>query len=436
MLQGILRGLFAQPADWLTSFLTVEGLRQVGALVFALLAAWPLSRLLERLLERAKRQLIRLPWVQRVLSLADDVALPLAVWLLGRFATASFRSLGWGHSFLAWIAPFVGLWLIFSFLDAFLSINLPAEQARVWGRQVLLPGMLLAAALHGVGLLDNVLQWGFWLPDGLHVTIGSLLGGTAVIAIFFALSRGARQFLARVFLPQAGAEPALTQAVSTLVAYAIIIVGMLAALNVLGVPLTTLAVVAGGLSVGLGFGLQDIVSNFVSGFILMFERSIGPRDVVQIGDTVGIVQTVGVRSMVIKTLDNVELIVPNSRFLTEAVTNFTRADPIVRVSVSVGVTYNSEPRDVEQALLEAAQHARVLVEPAPTVQFRDFAASSLNFDLLVWTDDAAGLPTLTSDLRYRIWDALAAHNIEIPFPQRDIHIRSIERGSAGAGAQG
>lgn len=421
---GTLQDLIAQPSDWINGILSTAGLRQVVAFALALLAAWPIGRLLRRFLDTVKGPLARIPWVRRLFALADAGVLPFAAWVLGRLMVTSFRGLGWEHDFLTWIVPFIGLWLFYRLVDALLSFNLPPEHVRLWSRQVLLPVILLTAALHGVGLLDNLLQWGFSLPDGLHITVGSVIAGIAVIIVFFALSRGAREFLERVFLPQAGAEPALVHTISTLVAYAVIVVGVLVALNVLGVPLTTLAVVAGGLSVGLGFGLQEIVSNFVSGFILVFERSIEPGDVVEIGGTTGIVQNIGVRSMVIKTRDNVELVVPNSRFLTETVTNFTRADPIVRVRISVGATYDADPREVEQALLEAAEHPRVLTEPAPTVRFRDFGESSLNFDLLVWTDEAARIASLTSDLRYRIWDALAARDIEIPFPQRDIHIRS------------
>ncbi|NIW95609.1 MAG: mechanosensitive ion channel, partial [Phycisphaerae bacterium] len=219
-------------------------------------------------------------------------------------------------------------------------------------------------------------------------------------------------------------SPALNQALSTLTAYGVIIIGTVVALNMMGVDLTLLAVVAGGLSVGLGFGLQEVVSNFVSGFILMFEQSIGPGDVIEVGDDVGIVQTIGVRSTIIRNRDNVELIIPNSRLLSETVTNLTRSDQQVRIRISVGVTYSADPQAVKQALLEAVQHPFVSEQPAPSIQFRDFGDSSLTFDLLVWTDKAFQSLNLASDLRYQIWDALKAHNIEIPFPQRDIHIRS------------
>jgi small-conductance mechanosensitive channel len=220
-------------------------------------------------------------------------------------------------------------------------------------------------------------------------------------------------------------EPALANTISIVITYTIITLGVLVALSSIGINLSTLTVVLGGLSVGLAFGLQEIVNNFVSGFILLFERSIEIGDIVEVDQNVGIVQRIGVRSTTIKTRDNVELIIPNSYFLTQVVTNMTRSEDLVRTRVSVGVSYNARPREVEQALLEAAaQHPQVLSDPPPSIQFKDFGDSSLDFELFVWTNQAFQTPKLTSELRYNIWDALAARNIEIPFPQRDIHIRS------------
>jgi small-conductance mechanosensitive channel len=227
------------------------------------------------------------------------------------------------------------------------------------------------------------------------------------------------------FLQNAGVDSGLVQTISAITSYAIIGIGILVALGSIGLNLTTLTVIAGGASVGLAFGLQEIFNNFISGFILIFERSLEPGQVVEVDDNTGRVETVGIRSTTIRTLDNVELIVPNSRFLTETVTNMTKTEDLVRAQVDVGVSYNSDPHQVREVLLQAARkHPKILAEPAPTVQFRDFGASSLDFSLFVWTDDALHLAPLKSDLRYDIWDALAAHNIEIPFPQRDIHIRS------------
>jgi small-conductance mechanosensitive channel len=306
-----------------------------------------------------------------------------------------------------------------------LQVTLPPAPARLWTRKVLLPLTLLAALLYLTGFLDDFLQVRAVGGQFQNITIGSILAGIALVIIFFVIARIIWRFLERSFLPEAGAEAGLTHAIATLIGYSLIILGVIAGLVAMGVDLTTLAVIAGGLSIGLGFGLQQLVSNLVSGYILMFEKSIEPGDIIQLADTVGTVQHIGIRSIVIRTPHNKEVIIPNSYFLTEMMTNLTRTDRIVRVDIKIGVGYEVNPLEVEQALLAVAQHPRILDNPAPMVQFLDFGESSLDFALMVWTDDPAGIPRLTSELRYRIWDSFKERNIEIPYPQREVHVRSI-----------
>jgi small-conductance mechanosensitive channel len=148
--------------------------------------------------------------------------------------------------------------------------------------------------------------------------------------------------------------------------------------------------------------------------------------VVEVGGSTGRVEDVGIRSTRIKTNDNVDLIVPNSNFLSNVVKNFTRSDIRVRVDIAVGVSYRSDPRQVEAALLRAADHPQVLTSPSTKVEFAGFGDSSLDFNLQVWTNDPLRVRPFSSQIRFRIWDELKAAGIEIPFPQRDIHIRSLD----------
>jgi small-conductance mechanosensitive channel len=150
--------------------------------------------------------------------------------------------------------------------------------------------------------------------------------------------------------------------------------------------------------------------------ILLSERSIKPGDVVRVGDTLGVVEDIGIRSMRIKVLDNINLIVPNNRFLSNTVTNYSQGNQLVRIRIPVGVSYDSEPREVEEALLEAAKQPLVLNKPTPTLHFTDFGDNSINFALLVWTNDAINIPSLSSQLRYNIWNVLATRKIEMPPP--------------------
>jgi small-conductance mechanosensitive channel len=417
--------LLQQIGQWL------EGWRlppQLLMLVLVLGLAWLLQPFLRRMLNVTEQRLTDIPWTRKLITVIEYVMLSATARILVQLSIEIFRSAGLSSSLLELAARLITLWFIYNLLAVLFIINMPEAQAKFWTKSVLLPVIMVIALLRLFGLLDQIQAWGFPLGQReLRITVGSIFFGVVTLTLFFILSQGVRQFLQQVFLPRAGAAPALTQAISALVSYTIVVLGAAAALSAMGIDLTTFAVIVGGLSVGLGFGLQEVVNNFISGFILLFERSLGPGDVIRINDETGVVQSVGIRSTTVRTRSDIELIVPNSYFLTEVVTNLTRTRRSVRVRISVRVSYNSKPREVQKALLEAVvDHPHVLSEPAPRVQFKDFGESSLDFDLLVWTNQAHRIPGFSSELRFNIWDTLAAHNIEIPFPQQEIHIRSSQ----------
>jgi small-conductance mechanosensitive channel len=178
--------------------------------------------------------------------------------------------------------------------------------------------------------------------------------------------------------------------------------------------------------------LQKIVSNFISGLMLLSEQSMLPGDVIDLNGRLGTVEQVNIRSTTIRTINNVDLVVPNETFITTEVTTFTKGDTRVRLLIPIGVSYHSDPRQVRQVVSKvAAEHSLVLSRPAPDLLFRGFGDSSLNFELAVWIDQPIRAPRITSDLYYMIWEALKAHQIEVPFPQRDLHLRSGWEAVAG-----
>ncbi len=413
-----MQDLLSQPA-------IIQVLLFVVLLFFSLL----LKKMTQPLLLRWQKQLTHplleeYSWMNNIFLLIRRALLPSAALILGKITISIFMQLNWPYQTLEWAMPFLLVWLVYRVVMMFLTIQLPVEQANVWRNQILPPIVLMVTMLHAVGLLDNF--WKFGIPvSGIRLTVGTILVALLIIYLSLLLSSIVRDFLGDRFLPGAGIERSATEIIATLVGYAIVVTGLFTALSVVGIPLNTFTLIAGGLSVGLGFGLQELMSNFVTGFVLLFEGSIRPGDVIQVGDTLGMVEDIGIRSMRITDVDNINLIIPNNRFLSDMVTNFSQDDPRVRVHVAVGVAYDADPREVEKALLEAAQqHPDVLPEPAPSVYFTDFGDNSLNFDLLVWSVNAFEIAKLSSDLRYNIWDALTSRKIEIPFPQRDIHIRS------------
>lgn len=220
-------------------------------------------------------------------------------------------------------------------------------------------------------------------------------------------------------------EPAPRYVLSRALQYAVWLVGILVALQVLGFNLTTITVVAGALGVGIGFGLQSVVGNFVCGIVLLFEQPIRIHDRVTVENVEGNVVDINFRSTTIITNDNISIIVPNSHFINNAVINWSHGDPKVRIHVPVGVAYGSDVQLVTQTLLEVASHTEgVLERPEAEVRFKEFGGSSLNFELLVWTTNAPLHLRLKSRLNYAIDAAFRSKGIQIPFPQRDVHLKS------------
>ena len=425
----ILQHFYSEFPGGIQALLSESAIRQIMLFVLLLLLALLLKKAVQRLLMKWQSKLAahsllkQFPWLNNLFLIVRRALLPLAVWGLGQIMIALFAQIRWHTAILEWAMPLVILWLAYRVAVMFLRLQLPAEQAKVWRNQILPPIVLVIALLHGVGLLDDF--WGLGVRlSGIRLTIGAVLMALLILYLSLLLSAVVQDFLGDRFLPRAGIERSVREIIATLVGYAIIATGLFTALSVVGIPLNTFTLIAGGLSVGLGFGLQELMSNFVTGFVLLFEGSIRPGDVIRVGDTMGVVEDIGIRSMRITDLDNVNLIIPNNRFLSDTVTNFSQNDPKVRLHIAVGVSYNANPRKVEKALLEAAKHPLILHKPAPHVYFTDFGDNSLNFELLVWSIEPIKIPQLSSDLRYNIWDTLTKQNIEIPFPQRDIHIRS------------
>jgi len=185
----------------------------------------------------------------------------------------------------------------------------------------------------------------------------------------------------------------------------------------MGVNLTALTVIIGGLSVGLGFGLQELINNFVSGFILLTERSLAPGDVIEVDDNIGTVQKIGLRTMLITTPDDVELIIPNGHLLGSTVKSFTHRSPEMRVHVGVTAAAVHPPVEVQAALVEAAQHPEVLAAPPPVALLLELEGDLIRYDLEFWIPQPARAPYVTSDVRRRIWELFAARGIAMSAPQ-------------------
>ncbi len=249
-----------------------------------------------------------------------------------------------------------------------------------------------------------------------------------LIIIFFVLSKVLRRLLRKRILTHLKLADGTQFAILRLFHFTIMLIGILIAFNSIGINFTSLTVTFGVLGVGIAFGLQNITSNFISGIILLFERHVNVGDYVTVQDTsgnivIGQVKSINIRATKIVTIDNVTLIVPNSQFIQNTVTNWSVSDPKIRISINVGVAYGSDTELVKKLLLKAAdEHEDVLKEPSPIVIFESFGESSLNFRLSAWIQHPIYRIKVTSDLHYAIDSLFRENNVTIPFPQRDVHI--------------
>lgn len=259
----------------------------------------------------------------------------------------------------------------------------------------------------------------------------SLLKVVSIVLAIALIVTGAR-FLKRLLVSRLLAERVHDEgarfALGTITQYLVVFFGVLVVLQSAGINLSSLAVLSGTIGIGIGFGLQNIANNFFSGIIILLERPVKVGDRIQVGEVNGDVVRIAIRSTTILTNDNINIIVPNSEFVSNRVINWSHNDRNLRVTVPVGVSYSSDPEEVRRILLQVAtDHPDILDRPSPDVIFSDFGNSSLDFELRVWTRTRIQAPKiLRSEVNFRIFEAFRRHGIEIPFPQTDVHFRSTD----------
>ncbi len=279
--------------------------------------------------------------------------------------------------------------------------------------------------MNAVNAAGVPLSWNAPLPGVTLSLVQIFLLIALLIAVFWISSR-TKRFLFNRFLAKSGLDRSLQYAIAQIVSNVVLIVGIFIVLDNAGIHLGALTVFAGAVGVGVGFGLQNIASNFISGLVILAERPITVGDRVEVAGIAGQVQHIRARSTVIVTNDNITMIVPNTKFIDSPVTNWTYGDPRVRFRLPVGVAYGSDVNKVREALLAAAsENANTLKDPAPSVFLEKFGENSIDFELVVWSSEMSYRPRrYRSDLNFAMDQKLRDAGIEIAFPQRDLHIRS------------
>lgn len=319
------------------------------------------------------------------------------------------------------------------------QLRLEELQARLLTRAT---SVLLYTALPFLAVPVLFVSWGYSVGDALYwvksLLFGFQIGQFRISVVQLLLAAGL--FVAILFvtrLMQRGVTGRLMQpgsfdrgvahSIHTGIGYLGFVVACLAAISYAGFDITNLAIVAGALSIGIGFGLQSIVNNFVSGLIILFERPIKVGDWVSVNNYEGHVRRISVRSTEIETFDRTNVIVPNSEFISNPIVNLTHRNAMGRVVVAIGVSYQSDPEFVRDLLLKITNDCpKILEQPKPNISFEDFGSSSLDFKVRAYIDDVNNRLSVATDLRMRIFKALNEAGVEIPFPQQDVHMRDLD----------
>lgn len=396
---------------------------QLLLIVIAISAAFLINRWVEPPLEERIRRIRQWPRMLRLLA----VVLRRTRWILAAaflwITVAVLREVTWpSRSYLVSIAAIlVTAW-------AGIAIASRAIRNRTLAQLVAIVGWGLVA-LAVLGLLEPTAR----ILDAFAFTLGAfrlsalvVLKGVALLAALLWLAGLAGDLAERWLQKRPDVTPSLQVLISKLTKVVLFVIAVIVTLSTIGVDLTALTVFSGAIGLGLGFGLQKVVSNLVSGMIILADKSIKPGDVIQLGETFGWIRSLRARFVSVVTRDGREYLIPNEDLITQKVINWTYTDELVRLDVTFGVSYDSDPHLVRRLAVDAAKRVpRVQSSPAPVCHLKDFGESSLDFILRFWiADPSSGLTNVRGAVLLACWDAFKENDIAIPFPHREVIVRT------------
>ena len=376
------------------------------------------SRRIETFLDGEDGHWLRV-WKREILERIAPVIFLIVVWSI----LAVFRQVTWPSNtlMLGVVAKLTTAWILINILASVIRNKLIFRLVSVT--------LWIVAALSILRLLPSMLGY----LDSLAFSVGdarlSVLRALKAVGLLAVLVWGVG-FLSRIvdrgLSSSKDISPSMKVLLSKIVRIVFVMIAIIAALTIVGIDLTAFAVFSGAIGVGIGFGLQKTVSNFISGISLLLDKSIKPGDVISVGNTFGWITQLNTRYTSVITRDGREHLIPNENLITQEVVNWSYSDDKVRLEVPFGVGYGSNPHKVKTLVERAVTGIpRILASPAPIVHFSQFGESSLDFELRFWIrDPIEGLANIKSQILFRIWDALTENNIEIPYPKRDLYAPS------------
>ena len=402
--------------------LSFDNAIQLGLIALALLLGrWLGARVRARALGALEHRSWRADLqgaASRLADLAPSAFMLLLLWLV---VEGSAQTELLGHQITRTVASLVTAWVVIRLASRVIRNEVVAGFVAwfVWGMAALVALGLFDAA---VGLLDGL---ALHLGD-VRVSLLMVVQGALALAVLLWASVFVSGPLERRLDRATSLSPSVRVLTGKLVKFVLAAVAVLLVIHSLGIDLTALAVFSGALGLGVGIGLQKVIANLVSGITLLMDKSIKPNDVIAVNGTYGWVVSLGARYVSVRTRDGTEHLIPNEELLTQRVENWSHSDRVVRLKVPIGISYRSDPRRAIEVCRQAASDVeRVLADPPPQCLVMGFGDSSVDLELRIWIDDPqAGRANVINDVLLNVWDGFHAHGIEIPYPQRDLHLKS------------
>jgi len=409
---------FNQPGNWW----------QLGFILLSLGLAWLIARGVRRLVDANLAGEVG-ALKKFTLRSVERIVYPLAALLIIILVRSIFRFLEQPTQLLVLasllLLSLAGIRLLVYMLRKGFA---PTPMLKAW-ENILATTIWLIVALYLIGILPFVLQtldsFAFTLA-GNRISVLSVINFLLLVALLFTLAVWVSAIIERRMQRATYLASGLQVALGKIVKVILIALAVLIALDTVGLDLTALTVFGGALGVGLGFGLQRIASNFISGFLLLFDRSIKPGDVISIGSKFGWVHELHARYIVVRDRDGVDTLIPNENLITTEVINWSYEDRNVRLKIPVQISYHDDPELAMQLMVDLAkQHPRVLPSPEPVGRLLEFGDNGIGVELRIWINDPEkGVNNVRSELNLAIWRAFKENNVTIPFPQRDVYIKS------------
>jgi len=407
---------------WATEYLlTSDTLVEIALIAVAATIAWPLSIIVRKRTHAKSEKYAGYAVLRRLWLALERLAFPI-VWLMIQWViVATMAYLEYRHAALVVTSSLLTAWIVINVATVFVANPF-------WSLTIAITAWIVAA-LNIVGLLSSTIA----VLDSAAISFGqvnisalTLVQGLIALGVLLWVTTVVGHIFDRRIKSSPNLSPSIKVLSTKLVRIVLAVVAVVFALKIVGIDLTAFAVVGGAIGVGLGFGLQKIFANLVSGFILLLDKSIKPGDVIAITDYYGRVESLGARYVSVLTRDGIEHLIPNEELITTRVENWSHSQNLLRIRKTIGVHYKSDVRKAIALCLEAAAETpRVLKEPAAVCHLQEFADSSVNLELRFWIDDPMnGRANVVSAIQLAIWDKFHAHGIEIPYPQRDLHFRS------------